>query len=62
MRIGLISTYTNSTPPLGYGGEVFYWGLAKSLADMGHEVHLFATGGSLTPPNGKLYLVPKTAQ
>jgi glycosyltransferase involved in cell wall biosynthesis len=60
LKIGLISTYTNSTPPRAYGGECYYWNLAKGLAEKGHEVHLFATGGSLTPPNGKLYLIPSS--
>lgn len=57
MKIGLISTYINSTPPSDYGGECFYWGLAKELGNLGHEVHLFATGGSETPPNGHLHLI-----
>jgi glycosyltransferase involved in cell wall biosynthesis len=57
MKIGLISTCSNQTPPLGYGGEIFYWGLADELGKRGHEVHLFAAGGSKTPPNGKLHLI-----
>jgi glycosyltransferase involved in cell wall biosynthesis len=57
MRIGLISTYTTQTPSFSYGGEVYYWHLAKNLGEMGHEVHLFATGGSLTPPNGYIHYI-----
>lgn len=60
MKIGIISTYTNSTPPRAYGGECYYWHIAKGMADKGHEVHLFATGGSETPPNGYLHLVPQS--
>jgi glycosyltransferase involved in cell wall biosynthesis len=56
MKIGLVSTYANATPPLSYGGEVFYWNIANELGKRGHEVHLFATGGSLTPENGYLHL------
>ncbi len=60
MKIGLVSTYTNCTPPLGYGGEIFYWNLVKGLAAKGHEVHLFAASGSECPPGGKVYYTYRT--
>jgi glycosyltransferase involved in cell wall biosynthesis len=56
MKIALVSAYTNSCPPLSYGGEVYYWHLANELGKRGHEVHLFAPGGSLIPENGYLHL------
>jgi glycosyltransferase involved in cell wall biosynthesis len=58
MKIAVISTYLASCPPLAYGGESFFWGIAKTLGEQGHEVHLFAPGGSETPPNGYLHLIP----
>ena len=61
MKIGLISTYSNQTPPLTYGGEIYYWGLADTLGKMGHEVHLFATGGSQCPTNGELHYIKSTS-
>ena len=60
MKIGLISTYTNICPPLAYGGESYFWGLADTLGKMGHEVHLFAPRGSRTPTNGYLHIIPNT--
>lgn len=60
MKIGLVSTYTNATPPLSYGGECYYWHIANELGRKGHEVHLFGTGGSQIPPNGVLHLIPST--
>jgi glycosyltransferase involved in cell wall biosynthesis len=62
MKIGFVSTYALQTPPLGYGGEVFYWGLAKYLSEMGHEVHLFAAPGSETPPGGVLHTIRGTTE
>jgi len=60
MKIAIISPYTNTCPPLAYGGESYFWGLAKTLGEIGHEVHLFAPKGSLTPPNGFLHVIPNT--
>jgi glycosyltransferase involved in cell wall biosynthesis len=57
MKVGFISTYSNATPPLFYGGECYFWEIAKGIAEKGHEVHLFAAGGSLTPPGGYLHLI-----
>ena len=57
MKIGIVSTYTNACPPLSYGGEVYYWHLANELGKRGHEVHLFAPGGSQIPKNGYLHLI-----
>ena len=61
MKIGFISTYSAATPPLTYGGEVYYWHLANELGKKGHEVHLFATGGSEVPENGYLHLIQATS-
>ncbi len=60
MRIGVISTTTFATPPEKYGGEFYFWLIAKGLAEMGHEVWLYATPGSKIPPNGKLRLIRAT--
>lgn len=60
MRIGLISPYTNPCPPVGYGGETYFWGLADTLGEMGHEVHLFAPRGSKTPTKGFLHIISST--
>lgn len=60
MKIAVISTYLTSCPPLYYGGESFFWGIAKTLGEQGHEVHLFAPGGSECPPNGYLHLIPSS--
>jgi len=60
MKIALITPYTNPCPPLAYGGESYYWGLADTLGKMGHEVHLLAPKGSKTPTNGFLHVIPNT--
>lgn len=60
MRIGVISTYTNACPPLAYGSECFFWGVADKLGKFGHEVHLFAPGGSQVPTNGYLHYIMGT--
>jgi len=60
LQISLISTTTYSTPPIAYGGEVFFWDLAEALAQMGHEIHLFAAPGSKCPTNGFLHYIRGT--
>lgn len=55
MKIAVISNYLNACPALFYGSESYYWHIAKWMAEQGHEVHLFAAPGSLTPPNGYLH-------
>ncbi len=45
---------------LTYGGESYYYGIVKTLSDLGHEVHLFAPGGSERPKNGFLYYIHST--
>lgn len=49
MRIGVISTPHESTPPKGYGGveKVVHY-LVEGLVKRGHDVILFATGDSST--------------
>ena len=60
LRIAVISTTTYCTPPKKYGGEMYFWLLAKGLAELGHEVYLYATPGSKRPPNGHLRLIPSS--
>ena len=61
MKVTLVSTYTLPTPPIAYGGEVFYWHIANELGKRGHEVTLIGAGGSQCPFNGKVVYVPSTA-
>lgn len=50
MRVLLIAPPWLPVPPEGYGGiEVVVDGLARALGQLGHDVHLFATGDSTTP-------------
>ena len=51
MRIAVVSTTTYSAPPLSYGGEVFYWHLARGLCELGHDVTLYGAPGSKLPHN-----------
>jgi len=60
LRISLISTTTYSTPPIAYGGEVFFWDLAEALAQLGHEVTLYGAPGSKCPSNGFLHYIRGT--
>jgi glycosyltransferase involved in cell wall biosynthesis len=60
LRISVVSTTTYSTPPVSYGGEVFFWDLAEALAQMGNEVHLFGAPGSRCPTNGFLHYIRGT--
>lgn len=60
LRIAVVSTTTYKTPPNKYGGEVYFWLIAKGLAELGHHVTLYATPGSRTPPNGELRLISPT--
>jgi len=39
---------------------VFFWDLAEGLAQLGHEVHLFAAPGSRCPANGFLHYIRGT--
>jgi glycosyltransferase involved in cell wall biosynthesis len=49
MRIGIIAPPWFCVPPVGYGGtELVVSYLADGLAERGHEVTLFASGGSRT--------------
>ena len=49
MRIALVSPLYESVPPLTYGGtERVIGALANELAARGHDVTLFAAGGSDT--------------
>jgi len=47
-------------PPkrLWLSGEIFFWDLCQGFSELGHEVHLFAPGGSKVPPRGKLHYIP----
>jgi glycosyltransferase involved in cell wall biosynthesis len=49
LRIGVISSIAHRTPPRGYGPwEQVASTLTEGLVALGHEVTLFATGGSVT--------------
>lgn len=49
LRIGIIAPPWFAVPPTGYGGiELVVAQLADGLADRGHDVTLFASGGSST--------------
>lgn len=54
MKITFVATTSYATPPATYGGEIYWWYLCKSFAELGHQVHLFAAPGSWCPPGGKL--------
>lgn len=60
LRISVISTTTYPTPPISYGGEVFFWDLAEALSELGHEVHLYGAPGSRCPTNGFLHYIRGT--
>ena len=49
MRFEVLSATTYATPPLGYGGEIFFWHLARGLCELGHKVTLWGAPGSLPP-------------
>jgi glycosyltransferase involved in cell wall biosynthesis len=49
MKIALVAPVEERVPPIKYGGtELVVANLADGLVDAGHEVHLFATGDSVT--------------
>lgn len=49
MRIGIIGPIWQTIPPSGYGGsEIVVHNLVEGLVELGHEVTLFAAGGSKT--------------
>ena len=49
MRIAQLAPLYEAVPPLGYGGtERVVAALCDALVDRGHDVTLFATGGSIT--------------
>src|ERR1700690_1959198 len=49
MRIAVVAPVWFPVPPKGYGGiELVVSLLADGLADAGHDVTLFASGGSLS--------------
>lgn len=49
MKIAIISGANFACPPTGYGSEVLQWLLARELALLGHDIHLFGPGGSRAP-------------
>lgn len=55
MRVGIIGPIWQTIPPSGYGGsEGVVYNLVEGLVDLGHDVTLFAAGGSKT----KAKLIP----
>jgi glycosyltransferase involved in cell wall biosynthesis len=57
MRIALVAGSAYPCPPPEYGSEVTTWWLARELARLGHEVHLFAPGGSSPPEGVRLHCI-----
>jgi glycosyltransferase involved in cell wall biosynthesis len=57
VRIAIVAPTTYSSPPAAYGGEAEVWYVARALGELGHEVHLFAPGGSSVPPGGYLHYI-----
>lgn len=57
LRVALCSSALHATPPIAYGSEVTAWYMCEELCKLGHEVHLIATGGSLTPVIGELHVM-----
>lgn len=51
MRIAVVSTTTVELPPRGYGGEIYFFLLAKRFRELSHEVTLYAPPKS-EPPEG----------
>lgn len=57
MKISVVSMSTNPTPAPSYGCETYWWDISEQFAKLGHDVTLYAIGGSQTPTNGKLRLI-----
>jgi glycosyltransferase involved in cell wall biosynthesis len=49
MNICIVSTSTFAAPPTAYGGEVYFWNLARGICEAGHDVTLYGAPGSLPP-------------
>jgi glycosyltransferase involved in cell wall biosynthesis len=58
MRVAVINGSVYPSPPPAYGSEAYVFYLSDTLGKMGHEVHLFAPGGSRPPVNGYLHYIP----
>ena len=58
MRIGLIGTHFYPIPSPCHTGAYLIIDLAHCLAEMGHDVSLFAPVGSKIPPGVKLFEMP----
>jgi len=56
MKIGIITTHSF---PVAFNkihtGDIVIVDLARSLDEMGHEVHIYAPEGTYCPPNGKTF-------
>lgn len=64
MKIGIVSSHSFPLPnpdpstkscSVPHTGDVVISGLARTLAEMGHEISMFSPEGSYVPPNGHLY-------
>lgn len=53
MKISLIATHSFPIPSPTHTGDIVIADLARSLDEMGHEVHLYAPAGTYCPPHGK---------
>ena len=49
MKIAIVAPADETVPPVKYGGtELVIYNLVEGLVRKGHEVHLFASGDSVT--------------
>jgi len=60
MRIAVISTTSTPIPPKHYGGEIYFWLIAKYFGEKGYDTTLYAPASSTPPPNVKLRYIPHT--
>jgi len=63
VKIAQIASIRFPIPPRSHGGtEIAIDLLTRGLVERGHEVTLFASGDSRTPPGGRLHaVVPRAA-
>lgn len=58
MKIGIVSTHSHPIPTPTHTGDIVIVDLAEALAELGHEVTLFAPEGTRVPPRGKMMPMP----
>lgn len=55
MKIGLVTTHSFPVPYKTHTGDIVITDLARTLDEMGHEVHLYAPDGTYQPPHGQVF-------